>query len=286
MPEAARASGIVMTGAMLGFPGEDYTTPQTIKKTGGFGDPADRPERLERLRWALDRTVALGLSRPDAPRRLPPRAGRPRPHGVPRHPGAGRPSSPQEKGITLAFETGQETADLLRRTLDDLKCAEPEGQLRPGQHAPLRHGRPDPRRRDPRPRHPQRPRQGRQPPDDPRPVGRGSAAGPGRGRTSGGSCRPSRTSATPARSSSSARSATRPPGSATSPTAWPICANAWPAEAGAGRDAQARRAASLRRAEGGGPRCMSSIGPTARRRAQATTEMTTSASSRPASVRP
>src|SRR5260370_23102565 len=26
------------------------------------------------------------------------------------------------KGITLAFETGQETADLLRRTLDDLKC--------------------------------------------------------------------------------------------------------------------------------------------------------------------
>jgi L-ribulose-5-phosphate 3-epimerase len=26
------------------------------------------------------------------------------------------------KGITVAFETGQETADLLRRTLDDLKC--------------------------------------------------------------------------------------------------------------------------------------------------------------------
>ena len=27
-----------------------------------------------------------------------------------------------EKGIMLAFETGQETADLLRRTLDDLKA--------------------------------------------------------------------------------------------------------------------------------------------------------------------
>src|SRR5262249_11358436 len=27
-----------------------------------------------------------------------------------------------EKGVTLAFETGQETADLLRRTLDDLKA--------------------------------------------------------------------------------------------------------------------------------------------------------------------
>ena len=28
----------------------------------------------------------------------------------------------REKNITVAFETGQETADLLRRTLDDLKC--------------------------------------------------------------------------------------------------------------------------------------------------------------------
>src|SRR5205085_12299817 len=28
----------------------------------------------------------------------------------------------REKGITVAFETGQETADLLRLTLNDLKC--------------------------------------------------------------------------------------------------------------------------------------------------------------------
>ena len=46
---------------MLGFPGEDYTTPQAIQATGGFGDPSTRPERLERLAWALDRTVAMGL---------------------------------------------------------------------------------------------------------------------------------------------------------------------------------------------------------------------------------
>src|SRR5262249_49270848 len=62
LPEAARAAGFRMTGAMLGFPGEDYTTPQTIQKTGGFGDPKTRPERLERFKWALDRTLALGLS--------------------------------------------------------------------------------------------------------------------------------------------------------------------------------------------------------------------------------
>ena len=49
-----------MTGAMLGFPGEDYTTPQTIKVTGGFGKPAWRPERTQRLAWALERTLAHG----------------------------------------------------------------------------------------------------------------------------------------------------------------------------------------------------------------------------------
>jgi L-ribulose-5-phosphate 3-epimerase len=120
LPEAARASGLHFTGAMLGFPGEDYTTPQTIKATGGFGDPSLRAERLERLEWALDRTVALGLTDlmlhagflPDVddPGRssLLDTLGR-----------AGQLAA--EKGVTLAFETGQETADLLRRTLDDLK---------------------------------------------------------------------------------------------------------------------------------------------------------------------
>jgi sugar phosphate isomerase/epimerase len=121
MPEAARASGLKLTGAMLGFPGEDYATPETIKRTGGFGDPALRPERLERLRWALDRTVALGLTdlmlhagflpEPSDPDRSAfldtlARAGR----------------MARDAGVTLAFETGQETAELLRRTLDDLKA--------------------------------------------------------------------------------------------------------------------------------------------------------------------
>src|ERR1700738_4064731 len=62
LPEVARSAGFQMTGAMLGFPGEDYTTPQTIQRTGGFGNETTRAERLERFRWALDRTRALGLS--------------------------------------------------------------------------------------------------------------------------------------------------------------------------------------------------------------------------------
>jgi sugar phosphate isomerase/epimerase len=121
LPEVARAAGFRLTGAMLGFPGEDYTTPQTIQKTGGFGDPATRSERLERLQWALDRTRALGLTD------LMLHAGfLPEPKAPDRKPFldilARAADFAKTKGVTLAFETGQETADLLRLTLDELKC--------------------------------------------------------------------------------------------------------------------------------------------------------------------
>src|SRR5713226_4337015 len=110
-----------MTGAMLGFPGEDYTTPQTIQKTGGFGDPATRAERLRRLDWALERTSALKVSdmmlhagflpEPGAPERMPFLDTLAKVSDL-----------AKARGVTVAFETGQETADLLKRTLDDLKC--------------------------------------------------------------------------------------------------------------------------------------------------------------------
>src|SRR5262245_57156309 len=121
LPKAARAAGFQITGAMLGFPGEDYTTPQTIQKTGGFGNPADRPERLRRFEWALERTRALGLSD------LMLHAGFiPEPKDPDRKPFLDTLARVSELGkakdVTIAFETGQETADLLRRTLDELKC--------------------------------------------------------------------------------------------------------------------------------------------------------------------
>jgi sugar phosphate isomerase/epimerase len=121
MPEAALASGLRLTGAMLGFPGEDYTTPQTIQATGGFGDPTTRLERLERLKWALDRTLQLGLKDLMLHAGFLPALDDPgRSSMLDTLAEAGRLAA--EKGITLAFETGQETADLLRRTLDDLKA--------------------------------------------------------------------------------------------------------------------------------------------------------------------
>lgn len=121
MPTAAKDAGFTMIGSMLGFPGEDYTTPQTIQKTGGFGDPALRPERLQRLQWALDRTIALGLSD------MMLHAGFiPEPNDPERKPFLDTLAKVSElaaaKNITIAFETGQETADLLRLTLDELAC--------------------------------------------------------------------------------------------------------------------------------------------------------------------
>jgi L-ribulose-5-phosphate 3-epimerase len=121
LPEVARTAGFRMTGAMLGFPGEDYTTPQTIQNTGGFGNPATRAERLERFKWALDRTLAMGVTD------LMLHAGfLPEPGNSDRKPFLDTLAKVSDlakaKGVTIAFETGQETANLLRLTLDDLKC--------------------------------------------------------------------------------------------------------------------------------------------------------------------
>jgi sugar phosphate isomerase/epimerase len=121
LPQAALAAGFQLTGTMLGFPGEDYTTPQTIQKTGGFGNPATRAERLERYKWGLDRTRTLGLTDMMLHAGFLPEPGDPD-----RKPFLDTLTRVSElakaKGVTIAFETGQETADLLRRTLDDLKC--------------------------------------------------------------------------------------------------------------------------------------------------------------------
>jgi sugar phosphate isomerase/epimerase len=120
LPAAARAAGFQMSGAMLGFPGEDYTTPQTIEQTGGFGDPATRPERLERFAWGLARTKELGLQDLMLHAGFIPEVGSPA-----RKPFLDTLARVAElahgAGVIVAFETGQESAKLLRRTLDDLK---------------------------------------------------------------------------------------------------------------------------------------------------------------------
>jgi len=120
LPAAAKAAGFTMSGAMLGFPGEDYTTPLTIEKTGGFGDPATRPERLDTFRWGLQRTLDLGISDLMLHAGFIPEVGSPQRKAFLDTLGTVADLATQA-GVVVAFETGQERASLLRRTLDDLK---------------------------------------------------------------------------------------------------------------------------------------------------------------------
>lgn len=121
MPAATRAAGFRMSGAMLGFPGEDYTTPKTIEKTGGFGDPATRPERIERFQWGLARTKELGLTDIMLHAGFLPHAGDPT--RTPFLDTLARVSDlARTAGVAVAFETGQESSALLHQTLTDLKC--------------------------------------------------------------------------------------------------------------------------------------------------------------------
>lgn len=119
MPRAALDAGFVMTCSMLGFPGEDYSTPQTIQKTGGFGDPSTRPERLERFSWALQRTKQLGLSDMMFHSGFVPAKTNADYKAFLATLGQAADRA-ADLGITCALETGQETADHLLEFIHDL----------------------------------------------------------------------------------------------------------------------------------------------------------------------
>lgn len=120
LPKAALAAGFQLSGSMLGFPGEDYTTPQTIEKTGGFGDPTTRAARMETFRWGLVRTKELGLNDIMLHAGFIPEVGQPERKAF-LDTLAKVADLASQAGVVVAFETGQESASLLRRTLDDLK---------------------------------------------------------------------------------------------------------------------------------------------------------------------
>lgn len=117
--KALKASHLEMSAAMIGYPGEDYASPATIRQTGGFGDPGTRRERIAMFRRAVDMTAELEL------KILASHAGFiPEPEDPERGPFLDCLYEAAEyaasKGVTFAMETGQESAELLRRTLDEL----------------------------------------------------------------------------------------------------------------------------------------------------------------------
>ncbi len=57
-----KAAGIELTGGMIGFVGEDYTTIDSIKRTGGFVPDADYPARFALVEQAAKIAAALGAA--------------------------------------------------------------------------------------------------------------------------------------------------------------------------------------------------------------------------------
>lgn len=116
-----RDSGIKLTGGMMSFPGEDYSTIAAIRRTGGFR-PSDT--------WDLRRRLIQDAARLAAELEI-------KTIGV--HVGFVPPSNEpgyatmvervcevaqplEERGIQLLMETGQETASELLKFLNDLRC--------------------------------------------------------------------------------------------------------------------------------------------------------------------
>ena len=119
LPAAALAAGMQIVGTMIGFDGEDYSSPATIHRTGGFSDPATREARFARLAWALERTRALGVTDLTLHAGTVP--------GVDDRARAGfletlhrAATLAHDAGVTLCLETGSEPADVLAACLAEV----------------------------------------------------------------------------------------------------------------------------------------------------------------------
>jgi sugar phosphate isomerase/epimerase len=119
LPAAALAAGMRIAGTMIGFDGEDYSSPAAFLRTGGFSDPATRGPRLARLAWALERTRALGVSDLTLHIGTVPDAGeRAREGFLDALRRAG--TLALDAGVTLCIETGSEPADVLAACLAEV----------------------------------------------------------------------------------------------------------------------------------------------------------------------
>lgn len=119
----AAAAGMELVSGMFGCVGEDYTTMESIRKTGGIVPDATWEQNWENIRKTADLASRLGL------KLVTFHAGF-LPHD-PKNPNYARLRERllkvadlfAERGIDLALETGQETADTLRSFLEDLHRA-------------------------------------------------------------------------------------------------------------------------------------------------------------------
>jgi sugar phosphate isomerase/epimerase len=116
-----QAAGISLTASMIGFPGEDYSSIQSIRKTGGFVPDDLWPARRQRVLDAARLTADLGM------KLLTTHIGFVPPSSHPAYPQIldrlrEVAQGLEALGLTLVMETGQERASELLQFLNDLNC--------------------------------------------------------------------------------------------------------------------------------------------------------------------
>jgi len=117
--ETLERTGLKVPGGMAGFVGEDYGTIASIRRTGGFTDPALFPERLERCRRFAEGHVRLGIKHISTHVGFVPEPKDPRYSDVLER--IARAADVfRAAGLTVGLETGQEPGKVLAHVLKDL----------------------------------------------------------------------------------------------------------------------------------------------------------------------
>ncbi len=118
---ALRSAGIKLTGGMMGFSDEDYSTIARIRQTGGFIADETWPVRKALMKQAGNLMAELGMNLLTSHIGFVPPSSEPKYNTmVDRVCEIAEPLRAQ--GITLLMETGQETAPELLQFLNDLRC--------------------------------------------------------------------------------------------------------------------------------------------------------------------
>lgn len=114
-------SGLTFTAGMIGFPGEDYTTITTIKKTGGFVSEAEFPMRKAIAKSAAQIAREMGIKMVSTHVGFVPPSSDPNYDKI-----IGRTCEIASEfgglGLQLLMETGQESAPELLQFINDLRC--------------------------------------------------------------------------------------------------------------------------------------------------------------------
>ncbi len=118
---ALRSSGIQLTGGMMGFADEDYSTIPLIRQTGGFVPDEKWALRKALMTQAASLAAELGITTVTSHVGFVPPSSEPKYNTmVQRVCEIAEPF--KAHGITLLMETGQEPATELLQFLNDLRC--------------------------------------------------------------------------------------------------------------------------------------------------------------------